>query len=57
MAIVYGAGNPSNPHPQYARIDDPIDVTGARDTAEEALANLLAALAEAGIITDSTTNT
>lgn len=35
----------------------PIDVTGARDTPEEALANLLTALATLGLITDSTTET
>ena len=33
----------------------PIDVDGARDDPEEALANLLAALATLGLITDSTT--
>lgn len=35
----------------------PINVTGARDDPESALANLLTALATAGIITDSTTAT
>ena len=35
----------------------PIDITGARDTPEEALANLLTALATLGLITDSTTAT
>jgi hypothetical protein len=33
----------------------PIDVTGARDDPEAALANLLAALETLGLITDSTT--
>jgi len=33
----------------------PIEITGARDVPEEALANLLAALATLGLITDSTT--
>ena len=32
-----------------------IEITGARDTPEEALANLLAALETLGLITDSTT--
>jgi len=44
-----------------ARVDvldsAPVDVTGARDAPEEALANLLAALEELGLITDSTTAT
>jgi hypothetical protein len=35
----------------------PVTVTGARDVPEEALANLLTALAGLGIITDSTTST
>lgn len=35
----------------------PITVTGARDDAEAALANLLSALAELGLIVDSTTAT
>ena len=35
----------------------PIDITGARDLPEEALANLLTALATLGLITDSTTET
>ena len=33
----------------------PIEVTGARDDPEEALANLLSALETLGLITDSTT--
>ena len=33
----------------------PVTVSGARDTPEEALANLLAALETLGLITDSTT--
>lgn len=33
----------------------PLPVTGARDTPEEALANLLTALATLGLITDNTT--
>ena len=33
----------------------PASVTGARDTPEEALANLLTALATLGLITDNTT--
>jgi len=33
----------------------PVTVTGARDVPEEALANLLTALATLGLITDSTT--
>ena len=33
----------------------PLDVDGARDTPEEALANLLTALETLGLITDSTT--
>lgn len=36
---------------------DAVDVTGARDTPEEALANLLTALETLGLITDSTTVT
>ena len=35
----------------------PTTVTGARDTPEEALANLLTALETLGLITDSTTAT
>ena len=35
----------------------PVEVTGARDAPEEALANLLTALATLGVITDSTTAT
>lgn len=35
----------------------PIDVTGARDTPEEALANVLQALHDLGLITDNTTAT
>ena len=35
----------------------PVEVTGARDTPEEALANLLTALETLGLITDSTTAT
>ena len=35
----------------------PIDITGARDDPEAALANLLTALATLGLITDSTTAT
>ncbi len=33
----------------------PLEITGARDDPEEALANLLEALEQLGIITDSTT--
>jgi hypothetical protein len=33
----------------------PVNVTGARDTPEEALANLLTALEQLGLIVDSTT--
>jgi hypothetical protein len=33
----------------------PVEVTGARDDPEDALANLLAALETLGLITDSTT--
>lgn len=33
----------------------PIEITGARDDPEEALANLIAALETLGLITDSTT--
>mgnify|MGYP001814054411 CR=1 FL=1 len=33
----------------------PIEITGARDTPEEALADLLTALETLGLITDSTT--
>ena len=33
----------------------PVDVDGARDDPEEALANLLSALEDLGLITDSTT--
>ena len=36
-------------------LEAPIDVTGARDTPEAALANLLTALETLGLITDSTT--
>ena len=35
----------------------PIDITGARDDTEAALANLLTALETLGLITDSTTAT
>jgi hypothetical protein len=35
----------------------PVDVTGARDTPEQALANVLAALERLGLIVDSTTAT
>jgi len=35
----------------------PVTITGARDDPEQALANLLAALATLGLITDSTTAT
>ena len=35
----------------------PLDITGARDDPEAALANLLTALATLGLITDSTTAT
>ena len=35
----------------------PIDITGARDDPEAALANLLTALVTLGLITDSTTAT
>jgi len=35
----------------------PVEVTGARDDPEDALANLLTALAALGLITDSTTAT
>lgn len=35
----------------------PVEVTGARDTPEEALANLLTSLETLGLITDSTTVT
>lgn len=35
----------------------PVEVTGARDAPEEALANALTALASLGLITDSTTET
>jgi hypothetical protein len=37
------------------RAEIPIEITGARDDPEEALANLIAALETLGLITDSTT--
>jgi hypothetical protein len=40
---------------QKASENAPVAVTGARDTPEEALANLLTALETLGLITDSTT--
>ena len=40
---------------QKAAENAPVDVTGARDAPEEALANLLTALETLGLITDSTT--
>jgi hypothetical protein len=41
---------------QVIAANAPVTVTGARDTPEEALANLLTALETLGLITDSTTS-
>lgn len=58
----YGAGTPKDPFPQYQQegqdtfvAPEAVEVTGARDEPEGALASLLTALETLGLITDSTT--